>query len=64
MYTIQQQDKFQGGIPDKAGSALIKELNVDEATAFAKALTLCPRIQAAGKDSYVVLEIWSNSNAS
>jgi hypothetical protein len=42
--------------------ALIKELDGDEAEAFAKILALCERIQAADVDNYVFVS-WSNGNS-
>jgi len=43
--------------------ALIKELDGDEAEAFAKILALCQRIQAADADNFVATS-WSNSTFS
>jgi hypothetical protein len=37
--------------------ALIKELNSNEAKAFAKILALCERIQAVDKDNYVYVMV-------
>src|SRR5277367_2776458 len=41
--------------------ALLKELDGDEAEAFAKIPALCERIRAADKDNYVVT-VWSDGN--